>query len=212
MSSINQLKSMLELQAIKNFSNSTSSIEQSTNTNTLFQEILATALQETMNNSNENSSLSLNNIKSYLPMNMSTVSQSSSVTARNTLSEPKNIDSIIQKAVDQYDLPSELIKSVIQQESNFNPDAVSGSGASGLMQLMPSTARSLGVTNVFDPEQNVLAGSRYLKNMLDRYNGNIELALAAYNAGPGNVDRYGGIPPFKETQKYVQNITNRFYS
>ncbi|WP_035322335.1 lytic transglycosylase domain-containing protein [Peribacillus kribbensis] len=113
---------------------------------------------------------------------------------------------IIDKAASIYNIPAKLIKAVIQQESNFNSDAKSGAGAGGLMQLMPSTAQSLGVQDVFDPYENIMGGSKYLKQMLDQFGGSTELALAAYNAGPGNVKKFNGVPPFKETQHYVSNI------
>ncbi|GER67372.1 hypothetical protein BpJC7_17740 [Weizmannia acidilactici] len=119
---------------------------------------------------------------------------------------PKDLSSIISRASEKYGVPENLIKAVIQQESDFKTDAVSSAGAAGLMQLMPGTAASLGVTDVMDPGQNVDAGTKYLKTLLDKYNDNVQLALAAYNAGPANVDRYGGIPPFKETQNYVASI------
>jgi|SRR5579871_506181 len=109
-------------------------------------------------------------------------------------------------------LPPELIHSVIQVESNYNPYAVSPKGAMGLMQLIPATARRFGVNDAFDPMENIEGGAKYLKHLLDLYHGNYPLALAAYNAGEEAVARYGGVPPYPETQNYVVAVSKRFES
>jgi soluble lytic murein transglycosylase-like protein len=113
---------------------------------------------------------------------------------------------LIRHAANEYDLDEALLRSVVEAESNYNPQAVSRVGAQGLMQLMPATAASLGVTDSFDPEQNIMGGAKYLKRLLDRYRGNQELALAAYNWGPGNLERRPHAMP-RETKNYITKIS-----
>ena len=116
------------------------------------------------------------------------------------------IDNLITKYADKNGLDEAFVKAVISQESGFNPNATSHCGAMGLMQLMPATAQGLGVTNAYDAEQNIEGGTKYLKGLMDRFGNDKQLALAAYNAGPNAVKKYGGIPPYAETQNYVKKV------
>jgi soluble lytic murein transglycosylase-like protein len=130
---------------------------------------------------------------------------------RGAAATPGDIDSAIEQAAARHNVDPNLVRAVVKVESNFNPNAVSRKGAMGLMQLMPSTARQLNVKNPFDPEQNVDAGVRHLKQLLESYGGDIKLTLAAYNAGAGAVARSSGVPHYAETQNYVRRITNLYY-
>lgn len=132
-----------------------------------------------------------------------------SFAVRNSFT-PAEIDAAIDEAAARHGVDSNLVRAVIKVESNFNPNAVSRKGAMGLMQLMPQTARQLNVTNPFDPEQNVDAGVRHLKKLMESYGGNVQLSLAAYNAGAGAVARSAGVPHFAETRNYVKRITQLY--
>jgi soluble lytic murein transglycosylase-like protein len=123
---------------------------------------------------------------------------------------PDEIDRLVSANAATWNVDPSLIKAIIANESGFNANATSNVGAQGLMQLMPGTATGLGVTDAYDPAQNVWGGTRYIKGLLDRFGGNVQLAVAAYNAGPGAVEKYNGVPPYAETQNYVQNVLASF--
>jgi soluble lytic murein transglycosylase-like protein len=120
-------------------------------------------------------------------------------------------EKLVREAADRHRVDPALIRAVIETESNWNPRAYSHKGAGGLMQLIPTTAQRFGANDVFNPQQNIDAGVRYLKTLLERYNGNLDLALAAYNAGEGAVDRAHGIPAFRETRNYVQRVQDAYF-
>lgn len=143
----------------------------------------------------------------YTPLEKEAVNLKSKIDLKT---QTTDIDKIIETFADKYNVDSDFIKAIIRQESGFNPNATSKKGAMGLMQLMPKTAKSLGVNDAYNPWENIEGGVKYLKGFLDKYDNNRELALAAYNAGPSAVSKYGGIPPYKETQNYVNAIMSAY--
>lgn len=227
---IDELKALFEVQALQNMDRSSDKTT-GNGQNDMFQQLLSQFMNDGTNTNPNLSSLgSVENIlemmeenkenllsfasmlplqpnSSFTPIISETLEKASEKVDSMT---SKGFHDVIEQAAERFNLPVKLIQSVIQQESGFNPNAQSHAGASGLMQLMPSTAKWLGVKNVFDPIENIMGGSKYLRQMLDKYDGNTELALAAYNAGPGNVDKFNGIPPFRETQNYVKKIMKSY--
>jgi Rod binding domain-containing protein len=145
-------------------------------------------------------------LQSWMIDNKVLPTSDSKIDARDAVDKISNYDALIRQASDQYGVDSNLISAVILQESGGNPNAVSPKGAKGLMQLMDSTSREMGLRQVFNPQQNILAGTKYLSQMLERFDGDETLALASYNAGPAAVEQYRGVPPYDETQKYVASV------
>ena len=166
-----------------------------------FNEVLKTSIEETVDKKNV--------FEIDAPPNIPFVALSVGSKLKTSYSKSDIMD-IIDNACEKYDMDSKLVKALVKQESGFNPDAKSKAGAMGLMQLMPKTAEALGVKDPYNPKDNVDGGVRYLKQMLDKFNGNKILALAAYNAGPNAVKKYDGIPPYKETQNYVKSILSMY--
>ena len=146
----------------------------------------------------------LENITKSVPLN--SLTKPSAAPELEIRNEKSEISASIRKAARRYDLPTSLIRAVVQAESSYQVQAVSPAGAQGLMQLMPATAKELGVKDPFDIDQNIDGGARYLRNMLDRFDGDIRLALSAYNAGPGTVAKYNGNVPYPETRQYVERV------
>ena len=144
--------------------------------------------------------------------NVSFTPSSNGVSVPSLNGNRNSYDQIIRSAAQKYGIDTGLIKAVMHTESGFNLKARSPVGAQGLMQLMPATARRFNVNDAYDPAQNIDGGARYLSWLIKRFNGDVRLALAGYNAGEGNVDKYNGIPPFRETQNYVQRVLTRYNS
>lgn len=167
----------------------------------------AAAAAEYLNSSNSAAA-------AYIPSSPSSQASSDSTVSEGTgfLNCPDSLNDYFDEAADTYDVDVNLLKSIAKTESGFQADATSSAGAMGIMQLMPSTASSLGVTNAYDARENILGGAKYISQLLTQYNGDTSLALAAYNAGSGNVEKYGGIPPFTETQNYVAKVLGYYNS
>ncbi|MFO7886046.1 MAG: lytic transglycosylase domain-containing protein [Desulfobacteraceae bacterium] len=145
-----------------------------------------------------------------LPEGRNNLQRSSPFNRRNTSQDTSRFDSEISMAAEKFGLEPSLVKAVIEVESAFDPHAVSRKGAKGLMQIMPDNYNALGISDPFDPFQNIMGGTLYLKRLFNRYSGKLPLVLAAYNAGPSAVDRYNAIPPFNETKSYVRKVMQRY--
>lgn len=148
----------------------------------------------------------------YRVQNASFVSPNSFIPVPSSSLNRNSYDQIIAYAANKHGVSVGLVKAIMHTESGFNPNARSPVGAQGLMQLMPATAKRFNVSNAYDPHQNIEGGVRYLSWLIKRFNGNLKLALAGYNAGEGNVDKYGGIPPFRETRDYVERVLTRYHN
>src|SRR5690625_3845111 len=207
---INQLQQMIQNQAM--------SLLTSENNNSTYNSLLGDMtfqqmLLEKINQAGRlNQTINAGNMPNtdYLPRvnTPSMTATDSSTSLRGT----DNINTHIANAAKTYGVDEKLIHSVIKMESNYNPLATSHAGAQRLMHLRPQTARGLGINNPYDIAQSINGGTKYLSQMLKKYNGNTSLALAAYTAGPGNVDKHQGTPPFKEAQDYVKNVLNQYYA
>ncbi|MDO5291623.1 MAG: lytic transglycosylase domain-containing protein [bacterium] len=149
---------------------------------------------------------SITNTESVASTSKAQVKNNSQKSFQSFLGESESLDAIFQKAADKYGVDVKLLKAIGKAESDFNPNSTSHCGAMGIMQLMPETAKGLGVKDAYDPEQNIMGGAKLISGLLKKYDGDVKLALAGYNAGTGNVRKYGGVPPFKETQNYIKKV------
>ncbi|KAA0967086.1 lytic transglycosylase domain-containing protein [Sporosarcina sp. ANT_H38] len=222
------IRTLMEINTLQSLGTVQTQTEQNSTSpsifNTILEEMLGTtSITDSLSSASATLLGNLNNTESlrYVGRNgvfepsslnaiISAALEKSPVSTTDTSISNGSYSNIISQAAEKYNLPDKLISAVIKQESNFNSNVVSHAGAQGLMQLMPGTAKFLGVKDSFDPVQNIMGGAKYLRQMLNQFDGDTELALAAYNAGPGNVKKHDGIPPFKETQQYVKNVLGYF--